>query len=513
MKLAFAEQIRKIDSFAINTLGIPAEVLMGRSGSAVAREVRSLSGIGDRVVILAGKGNNGGDGYAAACELLADRDVLVYDVFSAGQKSPEGNHYLFLYKSLGGRVLPPEIDDGFVSNINGAAVIVDAIFGTGASSSIPEHILSFAEIIGRSPAKRVAVDVPLGVNADDGSVCDGALAADVTVALSYLKPGLLSYPAKAICGRVVLDTIGLPSDIVEKNIDFKNHLFDFASAVASLPDRPDNSSKGTFGRALLITGSREYTGAGLLTLEAALRGGAGYITHICSPEEKNTYAIKFPEVIYKTDLAADSFNIEKIKAISEASSETLIGSGCGLSEGLADLTCELIKSEGGPLVIDADAINSIAKYKSREVFLEAKRKIILTPHPLEFSRLSGIPLEEIRKNRISVAKTFAKKYGVILVLKGAATLTTDGEHLYINSSGSSALAKAGSGDVLAGLLSSVLAYHKEPLVASALSVYLHGLAGDNLSEELSGFGVTPSDLPLEISRIMRKIEKSKGELI
>lgn len=513
MKLAFAEQIRKIDSFAINTLGIPAEALMGRSGSAVAREVRSLSDIGDRVVILAGKGNNGGDGYAAACELLADRDVLVYDVFSAGQKSPEGNHYLSLYKSLGGRVLPLGIHDDFVSNIKGAAVIVDAIFGTGASGNIPEHLLSLSEIIEGSSAKIVAVDVPLGVNADDGSVCDGALAADVTVALSYLKPGLLSYPAKAICGRVVLDTIGLPSDIVEKNIDFKNHLFDFASAVDSLPDRPDNSSKGTFGKALLITGSREYTGAGLLTLEAALRGGAGYVTHICSPEEKNTYAIKFPEIIYKTDLAADSFNIEKIKAISEASSATLIGSGCGLSEGLADLTCELIKSEGGPLVIDADAINSIAQYKSREVFLEAKRKIILTPHPLEFSRLSGIPLEEIQKNRISVAKTFAKKYGVILVLKGAATLTTDGEHLYINSSGSSALAKAGSGDVLAGLLCSVLAYHKEPLVATALSVYLHGLAGDNLSEELSGFGVTPSDLPVEISRIMRKIEKSKGELI
>lgn len=513
MKLAFAEQIRKIDSFAINTLGIPAEALMGRSGSAVAREVRSLCCAGDSVVILAGKGNNGGDGYAAACELQTDYDVLVYDVFSAGQKSTEGNHYLSLYKSLGGRVLPLQTDDDFVSNTKCAAVIVDAIFGTGVSGNIPENILALSKIIESSPAKKVAIDVPLGVNADDGSVCDGALTADVTVALSYLKPGLLSYPAKDICGRVVLDTIGLPSDIIEKNIDFKNYLFDFASAVSSLPDRPDNSSKGTFGKALLITGSREYTGAGLLTIETALRGGAGYVTHICSPEEKSIYALKFPEVIYKTDLTYCGYDTEKIKAIARQSSSVLIGSGSGVSESLADLACELISDQGSPLIIDADAINSIAKYKSREVLLRAKRKIILTPHPLEFSRLSGIPLEEIQKSRISVAKSFAKKYGIILVLKGAATLTTDGEHLYINSSGSSALAKAGSGDVLAGLLCSVLAYHKEPLVASALSVYLHGFAGDNLSEELSGFGVTPSDLPVEISKIMRKIEKSKGELI
>ncbi len=511
MKLAFAEQIRKIDSFAINALGIPAEILMGRSGSAVAKEVRSLCDRGDSVIILAGKGNNGGDGYAAACELQPDYDVVVYDVFSAGQKSPEGNHYLSHYKSAGGKVMPLEMGDDFITNIENAAVIVDAIFGTGVFGNIPEHIIALSKIIESSPAKNVAIDVPLGVNADDGSICNGAFRADATVALSYLKPGLLSYPAKDFCGRVVLDTLDLPSHIIEENIDFKNHLFDFASAKESMPVRPDNSSKGTFGKALLITGSREYTGAGLLTLEAALRGGAGYVTHICSPEEKSTYAIKFPEVIYKTDLAGDSFHIEKIKALSKQGPSTLIGSGCGLSESLADLTCELIKSEGGPLVIDADAINSIAKFRSREVLREAKRKIILTPHPLELSRLSGITVEEIQNNRISVAKGFAKKYGVILVLKGAATVTTDGDELYINSSGSSALAKAGSGDVLAGLLCSVLAYHKEPPVAAALSVYLHGFAGDSLAERLSDYGVTPSDLPIEISRIMRKIEIAKGE--
>ena len=144
---------------------------------------------------------------------------------------------------------------------------------------------------------------------------------------------------------------------------------------------------------------------------------------------------------------------------------------------------------------------------------DAKRKIILTPHPLEFSRLSALSVDYIQRNRISAARSFAREYGVTLILKGAATVITDGDRLYINSTGSSALAKAGSGDVLAGLLASIMAYSSDPLVASALGVYLHGKAGDTLAEKLSEFAVTPSDLPIEIAKIMREIEKAKGESI
>jgi NAD(P)H-hydrate epimerase len=513
VKLAFSSQIKEIDAFAINTLGIPAEVLMGRSGRAVADAVRSVSPDGGSVLILAGKGNNGGDGYAAATELIPDYTVAVLDVFSAGQKSEEGKYYLEKYLSLGGRVIntcDPSLNDV----ISRSDVIVDAIFGTGFLGTPPDSLRHLSNLVNESPSKKIAVDVPLGVNADDGSISDISIPADLTIALSYLKPGLLSYPAKEICGKVILDSIGMPKKVIEKSIHFSNYLFDLEEAIKALPTREENSSKGSFGKALLVTGSKTYPGAGILTLEAALRGGAGYVTQVADSPEIREYIKSFPEALFNRDLiSGDRYDIDGITALSSKSNATLIGSGCEATSHLADLTESLIKTEGSPLIIDASAINALAEYKGREVLREAKRKIILTPHPLEFSRLTGQSVDEIQKNRISVARSFAKKYGITLILKGAATVTTDGDRLYINSTGSSALAKAGSGDVLAGLLASILAYHPDPLTASALAVYLHGAAADRLSMELSRFGVTPSDLPKEIAKIIREIEIQKGENI
>ena len=513
MKLAFSSQIKEIDSFAINTLGIPAEILMGRSGEAVASAVRNVCSKGGRVVVLAGKGNNGGDGYAAACLLFSEYSVTVVDVFSAGQKTAEGKHYLNEFLSLGGKVVTID-DNALTVLISTSDVIVDAIFGTGFLGAPPESLNNLVDLVNASTATKIAVDVPLGVNADDGSIRGKVIAADITVSLSYLKPGLLSYPAKSYCGKVILDTIGMPNDTIESNIPFYNYLFDTEEAISHLPEREVNSSKGSFGKVLLITGSKQYSGAGILTLEAALRGGAGYVTQIADSDEIGEYVSRFPEALYARNLLTDgTFDINGITALSMKNSATVIGSGSLESKELSDLTEALIRSEGSPLVIDASAINALAKYSGREALKSAKRRIILTPHPLELSRLLGLSVEYIQNNRISVARSFSKEYGVILVLKGASTITTDGEVLYINSTGSSALAKAGSGDVLAGLLGSILAYHTDPVVATALAVYLHGKAGDTLADSLSKFGVIPSDLPKEIAKAIREIEKSKGEKI
>ncbi len=511
MKLALSSQIKTIDSFSINTLGIPAEVLMGRSGHAVAEAVKSHCKKGDKIVILAGKGNNGGDGYAAACELFYEYAVTVLDVFSAGQKTSEGKHYLEKFISMGGNVISmanitkSEIKD----TVSAAHVLVDAIFGTGFLGEPPVALAEIADLANESTAKKIATDVPLGINADDGSVGRIYIKADETVSLSYLKPGLISYPAKDYCGKIALNTIDLPQNIIEENIRFSNYLFDGDEAKASLPKREQNSSKGTFGKTLLVSGSRLYPGAGILTLEAALRGGAGYVTQIVESDNMTEYLFRFPEALF--DAAHKSCGRYDIPGIVDLSKKnaTLIGSGLEESEEVSRLTESLIKTAGPPLVIDASAINSLAKYGNREVLKSAKRQIILTPHPLEFSRISGISKDEIQANRIKTAKHFAREFKMILILKGAATITTNGDVTYINSSGSSALAKAGSGDVLAGLLASILAYHSDPLAASALAVYLHGKAGDNLSRELSMHGVTPSDLPREIAKIMRNIEKEK----
>ena len=285
------------------------------------------------------------------------------------------------------------------------------------------------------------------------------------------------------------------------------NFIDHVLARELLPKRKSDSSKGSFGRAALIVGSEKYPGAAMLSLESALRGGAGYVNFIGRKSLCEKLSIRSPEALYtELDYRVDSEREAIITATSRASS-ILIGCGCEPSESLYLTVADLLSNDGAPVILDADAINAISEFGSSNIIKNAKRRVILTPHPLEFSRLTGISVAEIQTNRQSAATDFAAKHGCILILKGAGTIITDGDTTYINTSGSSALAKAGSGDVLAGLLASLLAFSDNPLITAALATYIHGKAGDNLAKELSEFGVTPSDLPLECARVIAGLEK------
>ena len=292
-----------------------------------------------------------------------------------------------------------------------------------------------------------------------------------------------------------------------------DYAIDHSLASSLIPKRPDNSNKGTFGKLLLVTGSSDYPGAARLSLEAALRSGVGLTTYLGEGEVCDSLIISFPEVIYKPCSISDmdDEHADSVLTLAAKHSCVLLGSGSSVSSGLYTLLKKLLTTDGVPLVLDADASNVLAAKgeEGRALLRESYRTVILTPHPLELSRISGIAVDEIQSDRISVAKRFAAEYGCILVLKGAATVVTDGTKTYINTSGSSALAKAGSGDVLAGMLASVIASGTDPLSAAALSVYFHGLAADVLAAELSEFGVTPSDLPREIARQLQKALASK----
>ncbi len=280
----------------------------------------------------------------------------------------------------------------------------------------------------------------------------------------------------------------------------------------NLPRRPRDSNKGSFGKTLVICGSDKYRGAAHLTLAAALRGGAGYVTYLGSAELARELRAVYPEAIYvdKYDVnTLDGGGVSQICEISKGCTSSVIGSGSGVSRSLFSLIRALIFIEGGTLIIDADGLNSISRYAEsvEDVFRIARRKIIITPHPLELSRLSGLSVEAIQSDRICVARRLASEWGVVLLLKGADTVITDGERLLINGSGSSALAKAGSGDVLSGLLASVAAYTADPLTAAGIAAYLHGKAADGLAKELTDYGVTPSDLPREICKTLARIIK------
>ena len=503
MEIATSNLIRKIDAFAEKTLGIPTIELMGRSGEAVCDCVLQLNSSPSMVLILAGGGNNGGDGYAAALRLRHSCEVRVIDVFFVGQRSDAGKYYLSECEKLG---IVERGTERALALLKRADIVVDAIFGIGFSGEVSPELSALSRAIGAQNKKVIAVDIPLGISADTAQVSDGALRADVTVALCRYKPAHLSYPAKEYMGKIRLFDINLGEETPNIPKSDKYLVADLEFAKTHLPKREANTNKGSFGHALHITGSDKYVGAAMLSLEAALRGGIGLVTHLGELDLQRELRARFPEAIYSSlsDLGDSSGIIE----YSRKYSSILVGPGSSVNRELFSLIANLIGSEGAPLIIDADGINSIAEFSSPEIFKTAKRSVILTPHPREMSRISGESVEYINSHRISFAESFAREYGVVLLLKGAATVITDGTQTVINTSGNSALAKGGSGDVLSGIISSLVPSASSPLIAASLGAYLHGRAADVLSLELSEFGVTPSDLPKaiakEISTILTK---------
>lgn len=284
-------------------------------------------------------------------------------------------------------------------------------------------------------------------------------------------------------------------------------IFDKMKAAMLLPIRERSANKGSFGKALIIAGSEQYMGAGHLSLEAALRGGAGYVGYLNEANICDMALMKYPEAIYHRVSLAD---IESVLDISRQYTSVLVGPGLGTSEQTARLVESLITSEGATLIIDADGLNSISKFLGSWVFKSKKRDIIITPHPLEFARLIGkSDAHEVNADRVELAASFARECGITVLLKGKGTVVTDGERVYINSSGSVALAKAGSGDVLAGLLVSLAAFMPIRFDAALLSAFIHGYTADVLSSELSTFGVMPSDLPHTFAKTLCELEKAR----
>ena len=507
MKLALSSMISKIDAFCEAELGIPVQSLMQKSGVAVADAVRKRVPQGSQVVILAGSGNNGGDGYAAACELAAEYKVIVYDVFGKGQKSAAGKYFLKKFRDAGGDIRVYSNAAPFKEAVNSSSCVVDAIFGTGFAGEMPEALRALAITVREAVnVVKIAVDVPLGINPDDGSVSDFVISVSATVALSYIKPGIVSYPARAYVGEIIYADLGIPEKIVDDKFKFRYHMIDRESVRKSLPVREENSNKGTFGKLLVIAGSEKYRGAAHLACEAALRGGVGLVTFLGCESLVGELSQKYPEIIYKKKAIDNSLTEADVKEITELSashSATLVGSGSDNTEGLLRLVKALLSEKGAPLILDADAINALAADGDAGInaLKKSKRAVILTPHPLEFSRLARTDVAYVQLHRIEMAERFAKENKIILVLKGAGSVITNGTDVYINVSGSSALAKAGSGDVLAGLLSAFVAMNKcAPEIAAALAVYFHAVAGQTLAGEFSAYGVTPSDLPRAIAR-------------
>ena len=511
MKAVTGEDIKRIDSYAESVLGIDTYTLMGRAGDAVANAVGNAASDG-YILFLAGSGNNGGDAYAAAVSLIRNgASALVFDITGKGQTSNAGKRYLAEYEAATGK--SPRNAQELAAHLPLASAVVDGVFGAGFHGSLPPDVAACLTLASNSGKRRIAIDVPSGIDASTGEVSEGAFVADLTVALSFHKRGAYIAPARLHFGKIVHSNLGLDTEKIAAHFGFCDNIADEALARKLLPERKQNSNKGDFGRAVIYAGSEKYRGAPLLAAEAASRTGSGYTVLFSEGAVTDAAVLRQPSLITrKTDGLSRSAVLREIEAFQPT--VLLIGCGSGVSEALYEDICTLLAKPGCPLILDADALGSLSLFPEEATarLSRAKREVLLTPHPLEFSRLSGIPVSEVQEHRYRSLMKYQEKCKVNITLKGFCTMTatTDGE-LLINTSGGNALAKAGTGDALAGAIAGLAAGGSSLGKAAALAAYLHGRAGDRLAAEYSDFGVLAEDLPKAIAREIAFIQKKKEQ--
>lgn len=481
MKYAVSgSQMKQIDQDTIERIGIPSLVLMERAALAVAEAVERL--LGDRpgngpVLAVCGTGNNGADGIAAG-RILWNRgyDVTVLMAGNPDHATKEHQTQQQIARQLGvpvaeGSQVPP----------GSWAVIIDAVFGIGLSREVTGAYQKLLEQLSHmDKARVVAVDIPSGIHSDTGAVMGTALRADVTVTFGYRKTGHLFYPGRTFAGQVQVAETGF-SDQSLANTGFAG-LVPEPADLGRLPSRRPDGNKGTFGKLLVIAGSRGMSGAAWLSALAAYRTGAGLVKLLTVEDNRQILQTQLPEAVFagydpeKAMEAPDRF-CQMIAGEVDWADAVVMGPGLGKSP-CAGLLAETVLSRVQvPLVLDADGLNLVAASPGLEHFLS--ENVVVTPHMGEMVRLSGRSMEQLKADPLGEARDYSRRTGAVCVLKDAVTVTAgrDGT-AWINPSGSSAMAKGGAGDVLAGIIGGLLVQGAGHLEGAALGVYLHGLAGE-----------------------------------
>ena len=473
--------------------------MMKNAGNAIAARI-----IEDykpcSAVVLCGAGNNGGDGFVIAKSLLENGFSVSVILLCGAPKTDCAREYF--------EKLPPEMIFDYSQRreecnalLEGAEMAVECVFGTGFHGELPDDV-SMAFLYANNAAVKLSADVPAGVNSDDGSIARHSFHPHKTFVLAAMKQCITVPECRNIHGEIELLDIGIPEDCFEEKVAVLTD----DSFRYCLPKRFPTSHKGTFGRLLNIAGSLSYCGAAAMSTRAALRSGVGLCTLAAPVSAVRSLCGAIPETTYlplpETEEGFVGEAVDKVSQILPRMNAVCIGCGLGNSENTRKLTEYVIRNADCPVVIDADGINSIAE--NINVLKERTGKTILTPHPLEFSRISGISTSEIQRDRIGSANRFAAEYGVVVVLKGANTVITDGEQVFVNTSGNPALAKGGSGDVLCGIIGALAAQGLSPLEAACCGVYCHGKAAELSAQGAEQACVLASDVIEQLPKVLRQ---------
>ena len=500
MKIVTSTQMRILDENAAK-LGITGIQLMENAASAV---ISQLPAYATKFVICCGSGNNGGDGLAIARKLFL-MNMSIHVIIVNRPKAADAKHNYDILKNLDVSI-SSELDEISLKKIEDCDVIIDALVGSGLCAGVRGFTKSLIETINNAHKTVVSVDVPSGINSDNGNVCSVAVKADITVTFELPKIGLLTGDGVDHVGQLVIKPISLPVDVESCNIN----MTDLDYINRDIQPRKRNSYKGNFGKILVVAGSTGLTGAAFLASEGALHSGSGLVTLAIPKSLNNTMEKKLTEVMTlplpDNDgvIAIDAFDVMK----SYVTRAGAIVYGCGLTE------CEAVRknlksiilSASCPLVIDADGLNVMAQNLDILKFLCSPT--VITPHPMELARLCGVSVDKINANRVEYAMNFAQEHRVIVVLKGAGTVIASPEgECFINPTGNAGMATGGTGDILAGIIASLIGQGMTPFNAAIAGAYLHGMCGDYAALDIGMRGMTANDVLQYLPRAMKLIRE------
>jgi NAD(P)H-hydrate epimerase len=517
--LVTASEMQKMDKETIKTFGLPGIVLMENAGRcAVDFFMSQFSDLPDkRIGIIAGSGNNGGDGFVMARYFIsAGEDVIVFLMTKNEKLSGDArfNYERLLLMNATIIEIPdedslnPQYDFLITRNI-----WIDALLGTGLRSDVKGRYRRIITFLNISKHPIFAVDIPSGLHADTGDICGKAIKANATITFGHQKIGLAMPSGEQHCGKLAIADIGIPRQIT-KSIAPKQYLLTSQTIDLNLYNRPSAAHKGTTGHVLVIGGSIGKTGACAMTSHAAMRIGCGLVTLGIPKTLNSVLETQLMEVMTQplTEEIPGVLGLNAFDEIMQASQKKkciAIGPGMGNFLKTEALIQKLIQKINIPMVIDADAINALAG--QAECLHKSKVMHILTPHPGEMARLTGLSTKEIQSDRVTFAQHFARSHHVILVLKGEKTVIAhpDGR-IAINPTGNSGMASGGMGDVLTGMIAGIIAQNIKPENAVETAVYLHGMASDMLQNKMGKIGFMASDVIKTIPLALEKCASANG---
>jgi len=493
IKVLTPEEMRRADRKAIEELGIPSLTLMERAGSGLAFFLEELYGEklkSAKVAIFCGKGNNGGDGLVSAIHLHKKvKELNVFLLCDKTEFSGDAQHQL---KRAIGEGIQVKSFKEFLKENHDFDIYIDAIFGTGFRGKLENQYLEVIEKINSQNGLKIACDIPSGVNGETGDVENTAFKADYTVTFAFPKTGLLLYPGKYYAGKIKIIDIGIPENIVDSN----KFLLEREDIKNFLPEYRGDEHKGVCGKVLVVSGSKEFTGAAFFAAEASIYSGAGLV-YLAVPEEiRPVMQTKCNEVIIRSYTG-----IEEFRQICKGDYDVIaFGPGLGRNQNTILLLQEILKLKA-PKVIDADGIWALTQLDA-----ELTPADIVTPHPGEASfLLKGTSPTEINRNRIKYVQELSLKLKATVILKGAPTVVALKNSVFFNSTGNPGMAVGGMGDVLTGILAGLYPRIKDSLKTALSGVFLHGLSADLLLEQDTFETITPTKVLNNLNLAFRKV--------